>query len=106
MWTKHRKRRDLGRFVLPLFTVCFVSYFGYHSLSGAYGMRARETHDAEIIHLTAELRALTSQRTALEKRAALLSNGTIERDMLDESARLSLNMARDDEIVILLPRSN
>lgn len=100
MWTKHHKKRQLGRFVMPLITVAFLSYFGYHSIHGDYGLKATEKFDRQRIERQARLDELTAQRQTLEKEVALLSDGSLERDMLDEKARFGLNMSRSDEIVI------
>ena len=100
MWTKHHKKRKLGRFVMPLITVAFLSYFGYHSVHGEYGLKATETFDRQRHERLERLAELTQQRQTLEKEVALLSDGSLERDMLDEKARFGLNMSRSDEIVI------
>jgi cell division protein FtsB len=100
MWTKHHKKRKLGRFVMPLITIAFLSYFGYHSIHGDYGLKATEKFDRQRIERQARLDELTRQRQTLEKEVALLSDGSLERDMLDEKARFGLNMSRADEIVI------
>lgn len=100
MWTKHHKKRQLGRFVMPLITVAFLSYFGYHSIHGDYGLKATEKFDRQRIERQMRLDELTTQRQTLEKEVALLSDGSLERDMLDEKARFGLNMSRSDEIVI------
>ncbi|WP_438748821.1 FtsB family cell division protein [Pararhizobium sp. O133] len=100
MWTKHHKKRKLGRFVMPLITIAFLSYFGYHSIHGEYGLKATEKFDRQRIERQARLGELTTQRQTLEKEVALLSDGSLERDMLDEKARFGLNMSRSDEIVI------
>jgi cell division protein FtsB len=100
MWTKHHKKRQLGRFVMPLITVAFLSYFGYHSIHGDYGLKATEKFDRQRIERQTRLDELTKQRETLEKEVALLSDGSLERDMLDEKARFGLNMSRSDEIVI------
>ncbi|OJF93735.1 FtsB family cell division protein [Pararhizobium antarcticum] len=100
MWTKHHKKRKLGRFVMPLITVAFLSYFGYHSMHGDYGLRATETFDRQSAERQTRLAALVTQRETLEREVALMSDGSLERDMLDEKARFALNMSRADEIVI------
>ena len=100
MWTKHHKKRKLGRFVMPLVTVAFLSYFGSHSVHGDFGLRATEVFDKQRVDREARLKTLTEKRMILEKEVALLSDGSLERDMLDEKARLSLNMSRADEVVI------
>lgn len=100
MWTKHHKKRQLGRFVMPLITVAFLSYFGYHSIHGDFGLKATEKFDRQRIERQTRLDELTARRQILEKEVALLSDGSLERDMLDEKARFGLNMSRSDEIVI------
>ncbi|MCJ8520552.1 cell division protein FtsB [Pseudorhizobium tarimense] len=100
MWTKHHKERKLGRFVLPLITVAFLSYFGYHSLHGELGLVATEKFERQRLDRLAELEVLTEKREALERQVQLLSDGSLEKDMLDEIARYQLNVSREDEIVI------
>jgi cell division protein FtsB len=100
MWTKYHKKRRLGRFVLPAITVAFVSYFGYHCIHGDYGLRATENFERQRLQRERELAVLTTQREHLERQVALMSDGSLEKDMLDEKARYQLNVSRADEIVI------
>ncbi|MEZ2127494.1 MULTISPECIES: septum formation initiator family protein [unclassified Sinorhizobium] len=100
MWTKYHKKRRLGRFVLPAITIAFVSYFGYHCIHGDYGLRATETFERQRLQREKELAVLTTQREHLERQVALMSDGSLEKDMLDEKARYQLNVSRADEIVI------
>ncbi|OCP17157.1 MULTISPECIES: septum formation initiator family protein [unclassified Ensifer] len=106
MWTRHHKKRKLGRLVVPLIAVAFLSYFGYHSIHGGYGLKATEQFDRQIVERQARLDELTRQRTTLEREVQLMSDGSLERDMLDEKARLALNMSRSDEIVIFHRMTN
>ncbi|MCJ7995826.1 septum formation initiator family protein [Rhizobium cremeum] len=100
MWTRHHKKRKLGRLVLPAVTVAFLSYFGYHSIHGGFGLRAAQEFERQRVERSAELAELVSQRKRLERQVELMSDGSLERDMLDEKARYQLNMSRPDEIVI------
>jgi len=100
MWTKHHKERKLGRFVLPLITVAFLSYFGYHSLNGDLGLVATEAFERQRLERLSSLQKLTEKRQGLERQVQLLSDGSLEKDMLDEIARYQLNVSREDEIVI------
>lgn len=100
MWTKYHKKRRLGRFVLPAITIAFVSYFGYHCIHGDYGLRATEAFERQRLQRERELAVLTAQREHLERQVALMSDGSLEKDMLDEKARYQLNVSRADEIVI------
>lgn len=84
----------------PVITVAFLSYFGYHSVHGDFGLRGMEELERQRVERQARLDVLVRQRQILEKEVALMSDGSLERDMLDEKARSYLNMSRADEIVI------
>ena len=106
MWTRQRKSRRYGALIVPAIAVVFVAYFGYHAFHGAYGIEAGRKLTEQTQALRAELDALRAERMRLERRLALLQDGSLERDMLDEHARRALNLAHADEIVIFRPRSN
>jgi cell division protein FtsB len=101
MWTKYHKKKRLGHLVLPAITVAFVSYFGYHSVHGDYGLRATEVFEQQRDARAKDLADLVSKRQHLEKEVALLSDGSLDKDMLDEKARYQLDYSKADEIVIL-----
>lgn len=100
MWTRHHKRRNTGRLIVPAIATLVLAYFGFHAYHGDYGLIAKETLEARIATLEGELEALREARRKLERRVSLLNDGSLERDMLDEQARRSLNLARKNEIVI------
>lgn len=101
MWTRHRKRRQYGRLIVPVISAAFLSYFGYHSIHGSFGLIAQKKLEADRAGLLKQLTALKVERQSLERRALLLKDGSIEKDILDEQARRALNVVRPDEIVIL-----
>lgn len=105
MWTRQHKNRKLGRFVLPCVTIAFLSYFGYHCIHGDYGLRAADAFERQRFERSAELEALVARRKNLERQVGLMSDGSLERDMIDEKARYQLNMSRPDEIVIFNAKS-
>jgi cell division protein FtsB len=100
MWTKHHKKRKFGRLVLPAITIAFLSYFGYHSVHGDLGLIATQEFERQRQARAEELGKLTARREALERQVRLMSDGSLEKDMLDEIARYQLNVSRPDEIVI------
>ena len=100
MWTKHHKKRKFGRLTLPVITVAFLSYFGYHSVHGDLGLNATRQFEQRRIEREAELAKLVKTRESLERQVHLMSDGSLEKDMLDEKARYYLNVSRSDEIVI------
>jgi cell division protein FtsB len=101
MWTRQRKRTRRSRLVLPALTVVCLAYFGFHAFHGSYGLYSKEQLDVRKADLTAELASLTRTRESLERQVALLQDGSIERDMLDEQARLQLNYSQKRDLTIL-----
>lgn len=102
MWTRHHKRRNTGRIIIPVITGLFLAYFGFHAYHGEYGIYSSYQLDARIAEAQSRLDALVAARSKLEGRIALLRDGSLEKDMLDEQARRALNVARENEVVIFL----
>jgi cell division protein FtsB len=103
LWTRHRRRNTAPRLILPVLTVLFVSYFGYHALYGSNGLYSKHIIEDQTRQLQAKLDVLTDRRKALQQQVALLTDGSVEKDMLDEQSRRALNLARPGELVILRP---
>jgi cell division protein FtsB len=100
MWTKQHKKRHFGRLVTPILAAAFLSYFGYHVVNGDLGLEAAKRFEQRRVERLAELDGLLQQRKELEREVALMSDGSLEKDILDEKARYALNVSRTDEIVI------
>ena len=64
MWTRHHKERKFGRLVLPVITVAFLSYFGYHSVHGDLGLIATEKFEHMRAERADELAKLSAKRKA------------------------------------------
>ncbi|WP_345118421.1 septum formation initiator family protein [Bartonella pachyuromydis] len=103
MWTKQKRRSAKVRLVLPIMTVGVLSYFSYHIYHGEYGLYSRSEVNQYIVELEEELHKVESERMSIEKRIALLRNGHIEKDMLDEYIRKNLNFSKPNELTILTP---
>jgi len=101
MWTRHRRRSPLRHFVFPVFVAGVFAYFVHHAMTGTLGLASKQQYEARIVVLQAELAGLESQRSALERKTAMLRDGSLERDMIDEQARRLLGVTRANEIVIL-----
>ncbi|MEN5276666.1 septum formation initiator family protein [Brucella sp. TWI432] len=106
MWTKQKRKSIRGRFVLPVLTAAFLSYFGFHAYHGEFGLYSRIQLEQQKSLLTQQLEKVTADRAALEKRVTLLRDGTIEKDMLDEQARRALNLSHADEMTIIISRED
>lgn len=101
MATRQRKKSLLTRLILPVFTIAFLGYFGFHAFEGEYGLVSYKKTQQRIKTRQSELTALQTQREALERRYALLVRGSPDREMIDELARTKLNVIHPNELVYL-----
>jgi cell division protein FtsB len=101
MWTRHHKQRRTGALIIPVLAVCFLSYFGFHAYHGDYGIYAKYRLEERIAHLDRELASAEKRRAELDRKVRLLHDGSLERDILDEHVRRSLNMAHPDDLIIM-----
>jgi len=97
----HLIKRRLRQVIFPLFGASIACYFVYHAIQGDRGVIAwlrvnQELQDAKATYATIE-----GQRATLEQRVALLSNSSLDLDMLEERARVMLNFTHPDDIVLL-----
>lgn len=99
-----RKKRSLTRFIAPVATLVILGYFGFHAFNGQYGIRANLAMEQRKVALEEKLAGLSEKRAILEARVALLREGSMEKDMVDEYVRSQLNMVRDNEVVMFLPQ--
>jgi len=60
--------------------------------------------DVEFAAAKAELSDLAAERQTLEHRVSLLSSTALDPDMLEERARIMLNVAHPNDVVILLDK--
>lgn len=91
------RRRYVTAFIFSI----TVFYFAYHALNGERGIYAYFKQSRNLEVSQAELVRLTNQRAELEKRVHLLSNASLDLDLLDEEARRTLGSARKGEVVVL-----
>ena len=102
MAVRRRRRNRARRFIAPVATMVLLSYFGFHALNGKHGLRAQIVMTAKEKTLRTTLAARTAKREALEQRLALLQDGSMHRDMIDEFARRQLNMTQTRDVVFLV----
>lgn len=81
-----------------------VLYFTYYAIYGDRGLMAMRQLQNEAEQAQARLDEVRKERVRLESRTALLRPDKLDRDMLDERARLMLNYSHPDDIVIMLPQ--
>lgn len=92
--------RRLRHLMGPLIGVGAVAYFAYHTVEGDRGVLAWIRMKNEILEAELQLAKVATDRQALEHRVLLLRPDHLDPDMLEERARVMLNMGRDDEVVV------
>ncbi|ASP36662.1 septum formation initiator [Labrenzia sp. VG12] len=89
--------------ITPVIAIAALGYFGFHAMSGELGMVGRAMIERQVSELEAELATLTAEREELVARVSLLRPESLDPDMLDERARLNLNLVHTNELVVLRP---
>jgi cell division protein FtsB len=84
----------------PFMLIMIMFYIVFHAISGERGVMAlfRETRKLEIV--AAELDEARARREAMERKVRLLSDNSLDLDLLDEQVRRVLGMAGKHEIVL------
>ena len=99
-------KRRLRQVALPLLGACLTAYFVYHAIHGDRGIYAWLRINQELKAANAEATMLQADRQSLERRITLLSSTSLDLDMLDERARVMLNFAHPDDLIIFLDQAS
>ena len=81
-------------------TGTLVVFFGFHTIVGERGLMVRADIDREIQAARETLALLNKQNHFLEHRIRLLRSGAVDADMLAETARSSVGMYGEDDVII------
>lgn len=84
----------------PFLALSIMGYFIYHSIQGDRGILAWAQLQKHLLHTQTQLEELIKERQNLEEKVQALGP-QINRDLLDQQARLQLGYTHPDEIVIL-----
>lgn len=82
---------------LMLLSIMF--YLVFHAVSGERGMLALFTETRKLDEVKAELARVKAQHDTLDHKVRLLSDGSLDLDLLDEQVRRVLGMANKNEVV-------
>ncbi len=96
-----RVKRRARQIVGPAIGACAVGYFAYHAIHGERGLIAWAHYQQRIADAQQSLDRLEAERRLLQHRVRLLHPGSLDRDMLDERARLMLSYGFNDEYVFV-----
>ena len=101
MVVRRRARRILIPLVLYGISAGIAAYFVHHAHTGARGMEARQQYEGLAAELNREFEGVRTERTEWERRIALLRSDQIDRDLLEERARIMLGRVHRNDLVII-----
>jgi cell division protein FtsB len=101
MVVRKRARRILIPLVLYGISAALAAYFVHHAHSGSRGLEAKQQYEVQVSELAAELEAVKTERVEWDRRIALLRSDQIDRDILEERARLMLGRVHRNDLVIM-----
>ena len=101
MTTLREIRRRAHNVIGPFLGLTLVVYFGYHTVQGEHGLLAWWRVKQEIRQEEQTLSEVSAEKDRLDRRVRQLQPDHLDPDMLEERARVMLNMGRDDEVIIL-----
>lgn len=94
--TGGKLRQVLG----PLLGAALMAYFAYHAVQGDRGLMAWWNLRFELERADAELAAVSAEKRKLEHRVSLLRPESLDRDMLEERARIMLGVADPRDLIV------
>ena len=101
------KHYRITAIALPLLLYCVSgaigSYFVWHATNGERGLKAKSEYKRQMAALGKDFLALQAERAQWSRRVELMRGEIIDRDILDEQARLVLDRLNRNDLVVFLP---
>lgn len=101
MAIKKRVQLDFSAIITSLIFIMALVYFTYHAISGERGLLAMIELNQKVEQSKKQLDSVLSEKVTIEHKVKLLSDASIDLDMLDEQARRHLGYAKEGEIVLI-----
>ena len=101
MVVRRRRAKILVPLVLYTVSAALAGYFVHHAHSGPRGIEAKRQFKLQAHDLRTELAELRQERTEWERRIGLLRSDQIDRDLLEERARVMLGRVHRNDLVIV-----
>ena len=98
-WNIQNKLKHSNFAVLSI--VLLNVYFGFYAINGERGLFKMFYLKKEIAAAKEKAEIYQKQKNDLESKVRLLSSDSLDLDLLDERARIVLNLSSEDDFVIL-----
>ena len=99
--------RRFRALALPLMLYCVSgavgSYFVWHATNGQRGLKAKAEYKRQMKDMAVQLSDLQAQKARWSRRVELMRGKTIDRDILEEEARIVLGRLGNDDLIVMLP---
>ncbi len=96
-------QRYARQVVRPVLCTLVVAYIAYHAVQGDRGLLAYFTYSQELDRAAATLDEVRRTRERLAHRVALLRPESLDPDLLEERARITLDLVGPNEFIVILP---
>ncbi len=106
MIIRHRIRAILFPVLLLAVSGSVTSYFVWHAVNGQRGTKAKDEYSAQMEVLQVERSQLLKEKASLERRVAMLRGKTVDRELVEEEARLVLGRVHKNDVMIFLEKGN
>lgn len=83
-----------------------VAYFAYGTVQGDRGLLSYLSLSQELERAQTAYDELRVARQGLEHRVGLLRPSSLDLDLLEERARVVLDLVREDDFIVLLPEAD
>lgn len=96
-----RMRANLAPILFHVFSALVAGYFVWHAIHGQRGLKTRDEYAARIAELQSNLDSLKAERARWARNIALVKGEVVDRDILEEQARIELGRIQKNEVIIL-----
>src|ERR1700712_779472 len=100
-------RRRLRSFFVPLVLYAVsggvIGYFMHNAKIGERGLDAKQVMKVQIYELSQNLEAAKAEHADWDRRLALMRADQVDRDLLEERARILLGRVHKNDVVIVGP---
>lgn len=96
-------KKNLRRAIGPTLAILACVYFAYHAVHGDRGLAALVALQDRVAEAEKQADKIAAQREKWEHRVALMSSKDLDLDMLEERARIMLNVGYARDTVVLMP---
>jgi len=87
--------------IVPALYLGFACYLGYHTIQGDRGLVAWIKLTEQIEILEGDIAVASAERQKIEHRVSHLRTDSLDLDLLEERARVVLNLGHPDDRIIL-----